>query len=1368
MFNFFKKIFFSLSSWIRKNPALAVLCLYGILSLLVIRGLIFDFGTIGLRHDWSIPSTVRENKLFVEQAFYPWIESRGGYPMAYWSDLVIRFTIGWLPFLGFDGWFISRMYILLSIIGAGFFSYLMLKKMGGNNISSLAGSLIYAFNPLMFNKIISGHIYYLAAYALSPLFLYLWYLTFSVNGYEIKNKKYWLMIVFAGLIYAFCGAQIQFTILLTIMALAITIIYGFSIKKSLINLAIIYFISFGIHLPWLIVLFISTFKYQNPIGVAPSTFSWFVYNSSQVYQSLLMIGGATDYFTRSLKDTLGLIVWETGAATILLTIVFSLLFKPSKEYKKMLLFLLIVTGVLSIFRVWPEFSFDLFKKSIIFNIFREIYHASFLTAIIWSWLASYALMFWQQRKTNYYLKIIVSISLLIYCWPFFADGKLLSNLQTYKVDNDFEQLIDSKDRMLYLPGIQPIALGILDYSGYDSSIDYAITDSLSQFSSVATLNEKFNTFFHSQLYFNSSEIAPVIDNYLSIFDVRNILFRLNTKSDLAKYTLLSNYPEKKQLFNNHSLWNVLENYSDLIVKKSNNWQLFDFGNKEKIEYAKPCLSSGNWNDYNDLFKLSGAAECDNVFWAKDSTINSLEDNNIPIIQFNNNWIDYFVKNKDNYLVEPGTFADKVMDPKENWVAGGNVWWYDPNFASYSKLLAFTKAKGAELKIDLNNIKSGDYYLWIDLYNSPTSGKVEIEYADLKKSIDAYKLVRGFEWKEIGEITLQEDEKYLTLKNLEGENAIGLVLFIPKNKYEEQKNSLENEISERNKTIITNSNQTALAPYVVYDFSKEAKFFANFPEFSNYNFEQNKDNLTVEAEFNGKANQDEYASVLYSLKNIDLKNTPIITLNAGVENEEVQFWELGFEIDQDIDQKPDTYIWSRLKNGQQEVNIKEFMANSKDKLDFDQVKIMNIILHPHKEYNVDMSKYANKKYKFYLSDIRFYSENNKLVRLPRQIGQFNAEKLINNPPFTQNNLEKLTNFYNDFPQTQQELIKNDTSLSLNAQFSNKQETTEYGNIIINTNIDLNFFPYFSADLEIENPEIQFYDLAFAIDTNNDDKPEQTIWVDSIIFDKENKKTVFYDVLNLLQQKSLDYSQPRLIYLELLPHRTYELKNDNIPQVKFDISKLNFYHEAAIQNSQLESLPTYKNNIWALEEGEYNLFLNIDSDYQGKIFGSINQNSLEIQTQPNQKNTWVGAGKVKLNKETNELVLITYDKPVAISDIALFKMDGEKSKDAASEIVWKKNNPSNYSADINIDSSQTIVFKETYHPAWQMVAINKASKEKIVIKPKLINGWQQAYLLDKPGDYEITIEYVLTPIYHYCLLISGIFLVLLTTVIIYLKR
>jgi len=314
MSNWWQKIwqFFHRHQW------LAVSGIFLLLALVIFHRTLLEPGVPGLRHDWFVPVDVDGFTQWFRQALYPWIDARGGYPMSYWSDIILRLTAGSLSLVGLSGELFAKILLIAVVVVSGAASFWLIKQIAAAKFwPAMAGALVYTLNPLTFNKFIAGHTYYIIAYALAPIFLLLVYQLTNPANRPFKTWHGWQTILLAAFVLALTGVQLQFPILLGIFALVMVLICGRSWRTYLLLLVPFFVINLFLHLPWLAHFIANSLLYDSQTASTPATFSWFVHNSSQLQQVFYLLGGGNDYWSVTLTGANLLIPWLVAAGIVL-------------------------------------------------------------------------------------------------------------------------------------------------------------------------------------------------------------------------------------------------------------------------------------------------------------------------------------------------------------------------------------------------------------------------------------------------------------------------------------------------------------------------------------------------------------------------------------------------------------------------------------------------------------------------------------------------------------------------------------------------------------------------------------------------------------------------------------------------------------------------------------------------------------------------------------------------------------------------------------------------------------------------------------------------------------------------------------------
>jgi hypothetical protein len=125
--------------------------------------------------------------------------------------------------------------------------------------------------------------------------------------------------------------------------------------------------------------------------------------------------------------------------------------------------------------------------------------------------------------------------------------------------------------------------------------------------------------------------------------------------------------------------------------------------------------------------------------------------------------------------------------------------------------------------------------------------------------------------------------------------------------------------------------------------------------------------------------------------------------------------------------------------------------------------------------------------------------------------------------------------------------------------------------------------------------------------------------------------------------------------------------------------------------------------------------------------------------------------------NEALWWSNEKSILVERIVLFKVNDKFGQWPANEVSeYQKISPVEYQGKLKVENSGYLLFKESWHPAWQLSLIDSQTGEVVKsYQPILVNGWEQGYLIDKQGEYDFVISYQLSGIYRWLLFFSGIF-------------
>ncbi|HID90849.1 TPA: hypothetical protein EYP44_02690, partial [Candidatus Bathyarchaeota archaeon] len=140
--------------------------MYLAISIAVLRKILWTPGAVGLRHDWPIPS---DPELVGP---WEWPYTWSSHSLGFESHHILPFLDPLLYVqLGLSGEAVTKALLVLLLTLSGVAMYGLCRVVGLKEAPSFVGGLFYSLTPVVFNKIVAGHVFYLMSYACSPLLL---------------------------------------------------------------------------------------------------------------------------------------------------------------------------------------------------------------------------------------------------------------------------------------------------------------------------------------------------------------------------------------------------------------------------------------------------------------------------------------------------------------------------------------------------------------------------------------------------------------------------------------------------------------------------------------------------------------------------------------------------------------------------------------------------------------------------------------------------------------------------------------------------------------------------------------------------------------------------------------------------------------------------------------------------------------------------------------------------------------------------------------------------------------------------------------------------------------------------------------------
>ena len=117
---------------------------------------------------------------------------------------------------------------------SGFGAFCLGRRLKLSWYASFAAGILYIFSPIIFTRIVAGHLYYLIAYFLTPLIL-----SNFLQGKEENNKKYFII---AGLLLSFAVIQIQFLVMVFVILLIFTRLLTLNELRKVLSVYLLFFL----------------------------------------------------------------------------------------------------------------------------------------------------------------------------------------------------------------------------------------------------------------------------------------------------------------------------------------------------------------------------------------------------------------------------------------------------------------------------------------------------------------------------------------------------------------------------------------------------------------------------------------------------------------------------------------------------------------------------------------------------------------------------------------------------------------------------------------------------------------------------------------------------------------------------------------------------------------------------------------------------------------------------------------------------------------------------------------------------------------------------------------------------------------------
>lgn len=547
---------------------------YLILSVFLLRYIIFSAGAIGLKDDWCIAYTANQIQTQGYEHLYYWYMDNLGFSASYPADSSMWLLISIFGFFGFSGAFLSKLILVTCLTLSGYFVYCLLDDFKFDRNLAVLSGILYMFTPVMFNTIISGYFTYILSYMLFPIVLLYFFRVVNNNCVFDRN------LIILSILHGLSAIHIQFFVINNFIFITYIIYHYFIIQRfSLRNLylsAIVFNTIFVlINFYWIFPLL--TLDVFNMI--ASKKESWIFLNAPNLLKSLMMHGGGYTYYFDTLRFSNGYIYWVVNYFALLMLVFCAMLY--DRKNKLFLYVSFVFIFVVFIYKgqnpPFAHLGYTIYTNTIIGSLFRNVQYLAVLLSMSLVFMLSFSIT-WMKKKFGNKILYLIGFMLLIYLLPWYS-GNLNEQVNIFELDDNYSSMStfikgDSGDyRVLYLPmsnaaeyknakitqfqekrsrsfglvyGLNPIV-----YSSEKSTLGNLYTDG----DAVDSLDKEFHSYDGNN-----------ISKKLGLMNIKYIIFTTEFESKLQYYM----GPEfsTKYDWSNNKIKDVLENQSNILLKQN--------------------------------------------------------------------------------------------------------------------------------------------------------------------------------------------------------------------------------------------------------------------------------------------------------------------------------------------------------------------------------------------------------------------------------------------------------------------------------------------------------------------------------------------------------------------------------------------------------------------------------------------------------------------------------------------------------------------------------------------------------------------------------------------------------------------------------
>jgi len=766
-------------SGIKYFDYLAALASFLFVAFLIFGGFIFSQGTIGFFHDWFLAPFEEMNQAWAKSGPYAW-DPQIGYKF-YYTDWIFRLILGIFPSSLLSGEVLSKGLLLIVITSSGFGAFCLGKRLKLGPYVSFGVGLMYIFSPIIFTRIVAGHIYYLIAYSLSPLIL-----ASFLKGVEENRNKYFII---AGLLLSLAVIQIQFLVIILVILLVFSLVDLRRIKKSAVGLLIIFSVAILITLSPLLLAQLFTAKIETPVNITQLLSYRALTTASDLAKSFRILGYEVQpYSYERLDETVP--PWVFYLDFLLPVIGFSVLFFRRDKYTISFALISIIGLYLMKGTHAPFAGIFIFLFTHGLYIFRELWHIAILYSLSITFLSAFFIHRLIKLSSPKPIKISLSLALISIIvisngYPLLL-GNFAGFLQKYNFPEQYHTLYNKllsnpEYNVLILPYINPIRYDSLKLQG----LDPLITDTPSMIFPTLLPNSESSTLGASTWLLSSilENRTHNLGMVLTGFGIKYIILRndfVSNYPELAASSSLSGLGEKWY----NSIEPILDSQKDLkMISNTSQYRIYEnLDNASKI--FAPQFSAGGLSNFDSLVWISNLTSLSNVAF-------------YPSVS--NNYSINFVDSNQERNMSSSDFVDLgnysvTFDAKQGWTSNRIAFGNDHLLSSRVRDGIFSMSDGSKVSLQLpSKYNNRSIEMWVKalVWNQGGLTKIGISGKDypltLMSSYSGFRIFKVFEG-------VLRPPYNIFIKNIHGNNYLeGLYI---------KDQSFENA-SPDNKTLLNN-------------------------------------------------------------------------------------------------------------------------------------------------------------------------------------------------------------------------------------------------------------------------------------------------------------------------------------------------------------------------------------------------------------------------------------------------------------------------------------------------------------------------------------------------------------------------------------